>query len=341
VSAAVLVKAPAAHLGLVLAFAAFQKMGLRCVGTRLVWIGATITILPAALWYVHAHRYWIEFGNSLGISNEFHWLGLDILGDPHRWLNLIRLECTQVLGPFGALLAVIGIRRDSRSAGLIAAWLASAWLLDAAALRTTSEPWAFYYHVTSAAPAALLMGLGVAELQRFAPDGRMKRNLASFGFLLMVAGNLAFLGLFAVQRGRERFGDGSLAEARACAESYRAAIPPRGRIVFPGGEGIDESGRRIAYDASWMFYFTDRKGFTFPREEWSLETLESIRQRGGRYYFLSRNPAPKDEALTRAILARYPRLQECGEYWVLDLGEDSSSGSAETHRRIRAPSRAR
>ena len=378
---AMLVKATAAHLGIVVAFAVLWKHGVSAFRRRTVWIAAAIALLPPLLWYGWARYLWITYGNSLGISNEYHWFGPDLLTRPSYFLGLAKYEITQVLGLTGIVFLGLGLLSHGRKLPLVTVWLASVWLFYLVSLRTTSpEAWAFYYHSLSSAPACLLMGAGLTRLEATQPDSRIFRLIAwgtaaagvavailnpfrnlpaadllrttvagSFllaplafrlardrevpgtlrhrvatcvvpaTLLLLFTFDLGFLAAYDGQRHAERFGRGRFHRARDCADGFQAFIPEGEKIVFPGGRAFDEGGFPVAYDESWMFYFLHRKGFVFPQEEYDLGTLEEIAARGGRFLLFGKELQAASPQLASEILSRFPRLADCGDYFLLDL----------------------
>ena len=72
-----LAKATAAHIGLFFLVLLIQKFGFDFLKNLKVWLFGLISLLPAFLWYRHAKNLWLTYGNSLGVSNEYHWIGAD------------------------------------------------------------------------------------------------------------------------------------------------------------------------------------------------------------------------------------------------------------------------
>ncbi len=165
-AAAVLFKAPSAHLGLLFAPLVLARWGWQALARPSVWGFALTALLPAALWHFHAHSLWLSYGNSLGVSNESHWAGTALLTNPTLVRNIVRLDLQQVWLPVGLVLAALGLSRTDRGP---ARFVALAWLVAVGAYylvvaRTLSDDWADYYHVVAAAPVALLVGQGVRAL---------------------------------------------------------------------------------------------------------------------------------------------------------------------------------
>ncbi len=159
---AVLTKAPALHLGLLFALLVVRRHGLGAVAMPRLWAFAVVSVAGAALWYHHAYGLWTAYGNSLGVSNEYHWIGLDMLARPRFLLGLGKLELLHVWTPPAVVVVVLGlVRSPSRDAvRLAASWLACVGVYYLVAARTTSGIWGVYYHVVSVPGVALLVGAG-------------------------------------------------------------------------------------------------------------------------------------------------------------------------------------
>src|ERR1044072_3880683 len=63
-----LAKATAAHIGIFFAVLLLQKYGAGALRQTKVWLFGALTLLPAAVWYVHAKSLWKTYGSSLGVS---------------------------------------------------------------------------------------------------------------------------------------------------------------------------------------------------------------------------------------------------------------------------------
>jgi 4-amino-4-deoxy-L-arabinose transferase-like glycosyltransferase len=165
---AILGKATAAHVGLLFAILLVTRRGWKSLATPAVLGFAVLALVPGIIWYHHAHDFWVTYGNSLGVSNEDHWIGADVLRQPVFAVGLVTSELYFVWIPTGVILAAYGLAMapDSPAARLALPWYGAILVFYVATIRTTSAAWALYYHVFSAAPAALLVGLGVAELAR-------------------------------------------------------------------------------------------------------------------------------------------------------------------------------
>lgn len=163
---AILAKASAAHIGFLLLALLLDRRGLPALRDVRVWAFAAAALLPGILWYAHARGYFHQYGNSLGISSEDHWAGLDLLSNPKFALRIAALELFAVWTPAGALLAAAGVALRHRDYVVRVAlyWIVAAAIFYLAAARTTGDSWAAHYHVMTIMPVALLVGCGADAL---------------------------------------------------------------------------------------------------------------------------------------------------------------------------------
>jgi dolichyl-phosphate-mannose-protein mannosyltransferase len=66
---AILAKAPAACLGILFACVILSRFKTSAFARLEVWAGALAALVPAALWYGYAKRFYTLYGNSLGLSS--------------------------------------------------------------------------------------------------------------------------------------------------------------------------------------------------------------------------------------------------------------------------------
>ena len=163
---AILAKAPALHLGIVFALFTIWRRGWRAFGRPRLWAFAVAALVPPLLWYVHAHGFWITYGNSLGLSNHRHVVGLASLTNPHFVAGIASVERKYVWSSAGILAVtlalVLGVRLPGMKYGFL--WYAAVWAYYLIIAGTAADDWASYYHVVSVPPAALLIGATVAAV---------------------------------------------------------------------------------------------------------------------------------------------------------------------------------
>lgn len=178
---ALLAKASAANIELFFVLLIFfQRRRVLFSPRFLLLIGSSTGV--AALWYLHAHSFWLQYGNSLGVSNEHHLANMDLITRPAQLLRLLAIEIWFVWIVPGLAVAYWGLRnpRTSTTVRFTLLWLASIFLYYLAAEHTLAALWASYYHVVSVPVAAILFGCGVDMMVRKIRNG----GLAIVGSLL-------------------------------------------------------------------------------------------------------------------------------------------------------------
>ena len=159
---AILAKANAGHIGLCFVALLLADKGFGALKTRRVWAFAILSLLPATLWYKHANSLWLDYGNSLGVSNEYHWVGWDLFTDPTFITGILRQEVLNVWTPMGitALGFAVFFAKGRKELKYCLFWLIAVFVYYLLAARTTGEDWSVYYHVVSVPAVAILVGAG-------------------------------------------------------------------------------------------------------------------------------------------------------------------------------------
>jgi 4-amino-4-deoxy-L-arabinose transferase-like glycosyltransferase len=201
---AILAKANAAHLGILFAILILQRQGFSAVWKWRNWVFGAVALLPGLLWYRHAHQLWLTYGNSLGVSNETHWAGLDLFTNSSFIRGILANEIAYVWMPTGILILLIGfvIKPRARVWFIGVAWLASVFIFFLVAARTTGDSWAFYYHAVAVAPFALLVGQAIEGARNLSFGSNQVRwaGILLAALAVLVVGGYA-LGALAGHRG--------------------------------------------------------------------------------------------------------------------------------------------
>ncbi|HEX4947603.1 MAG TPA: glycosyltransferase family 39 protein [Blastocatellia bacterium] len=314
-AAAILAKATAAHIGLFFALLLLGKYGLAALGQLRLWLFAVGALLPGALWYRHAHQFWLQHGNSLGVSNEYHWAGLDLFTNPSFVLGIARSELLYVWMLTGVWLAGMALLWNWREKPVKygVGWFVATLVYYLIAARTTGDQWAAYYHIVSVPGAALLIGSGVEALRQLKLEGQWTRAWR-------IAGLASLFGIVALQA-RQIAVDARHWQAsplRACAASFAEIIPADDLLLVTGGVCRDE-GYPVAYNASFMLYWADRKGFNVCIGEQSLESVAGFIKRGAKYYLAAKSTFRQKKQLEEDLRRTYPVRAECDDYCLFQL----------------------
>ncbi len=180
---AILAKGTAVHIGWLYLAMWIGRDGVRGVFRSRAVLLAGASLAPGILWYLHARGYYLQYGNSLGISSEYHFAGLDLFTNRYFLTGIFQNQIQYVWTPAALPIVLLGLlrsRADRLDSGVrlaVSWWLATlAFFLFAA--RTCADDWAFYYHLISAPAAALLFGCGVASIAARNPE--IKFRLPAF-----------------------------------------------------------------------------------------------------------------------------------------------------------------
>ena len=103
----ILAKATAAHIGLFFGVMLLQKYGWETVKQKKIWLFGILSLLPGVLWYVHAKSLWKIYGNSLGVSNEYHWIGPDFFTNSYFIEGILHTEVFKVWMVFGLIVGTL------------------------------------------------------------------------------------------------------------------------------------------------------------------------------------------------------------------------------------------
>jgi hypothetical protein len=313
-AAAILIKAPAAHIGILFVGLLLWKKGIRALRRVDVWAFGLLALVPATAWYVHAHRLFLEFGNSLGVSNEYHWFGWDLIRSP-RYLfallaGLLRTEGVFVWTPLGAVFlgALFFLRRRSDVLRIILWWLFAIGVYYLASIRTVGDSWAAYYHVVAVPPAALTIGAVTAWFSR----RRYSSDLLRIERISIVVGLLCVFGFETFLVFRD-FHPRMCEPLYRCAGSFASSISEGELILVTGGPSKDGTGRPIAFNSSYFFYWLDRKGWNIPSDTASPEGVRDFARKGARFFIAERGSLARTPGLEKELRMSFPVIAECSE----------------------------
>ena len=317
-AAAILAKPSAAHIGVFFFLLVLVRKGWRGLLRPSVLAFGVLALVPAALWTVHAHGFWTRWGLSLGVSNECHWIGWDLIRRPQllarMGLRLLRLETAFVWTLPGILLAglILVFRRRAAAVRTAFLWLAAIGFYYLIIIRTAADDWAVYYHVVSILPAALLMGAAFAFLAEKIPPGRSLPRLA---IALLLAAVFPLLGLGVARDFHPR----QHVPLYQCAQAFRPHLSPGSLILATGGPSRDDTGKPVAYNASYFFYWLDRKGFNIPADRLALDEVAAFAGQGAKYFILEKDVLAARPAFLTELSSRYRLLAECDAAWLFAL----------------------
>jgi hypothetical protein len=325
-------KATAAHTGVFFAVLLLQKFGFKLFKQSKIWLFGAISLLPALLWYAHAKSLWKNYGNSLGVSNEYHWIGADFFTNSYFIKGILFSELSVVWVYCGLAVGVFAVFKGFHEKVIrqTLLWLASIFLMYLLAARTTADDWASYYHIFSIPPAALIFGFGAGKIAEIFGDlcnffGDFSASEKLRKSFLVFAAAFAVFAAFAFEAQRIR---ANLLEHRAtdenfvCAPKLKTLMPKEGLILVSGGQCFDADGYQTAYNASFMFYWLDRRGFNVCTEEQSIEKVREFAAKGAKYFAAQKTIVAEKPNFAAELKQNFPLAGECGEFYVFDLEEN-------------------
>lgn len=324
-----LAKAPSAHIGLFFGILLFERFGWSAFRRIEVYLFGLVTLVPALLWATHAKGLYSTYGNSLGVSNEHHWIGWDFFTDSEFMAGILRSEFFYVWAGFGVVALAFAVVRgySERPVRLSLLWLASVFVFYLLAARTTSQEWASYYHVFSIAPVSLLFGSSLARVRdhlRETADKFSLRPLAANIFraslaIVVVISVLASLAVEGVQARRALLNRRVPEPAFIWAEKVRPLLDRDGLIVVSGGNCHDKRGHQLAYNASYFFYWLERRGWNTCVERQSVAVIRSFAERGAEYFVAQHSMTRQTAGFDDAVRREYALLDETPEFSLYDL----------------------
>lgn len=113
------------------------------------------------------------------------------------------------------------------------------------------------------------------------------------------------------------------------AQAFKSAASEPGLIGASGGPCLDRRGAPQAHNASYMFYWMDRKGFNVCLEEQSASSLIELSRKGARYYIFEKPYVLQPRAgLETELRNTFSVMQETDVAILFDLSSVSMASYA-------------
>ncbi len=108
-------------------------------------------------------------------------------------------------------------------------------------------------------------------------------------------------------------------ELHVCAREMAPALRREGLIVASGANELDHTGLPVAFNASYMFYWLDRKGFVVSREAQSIERLKEYVGRGAHYFVAEKDAIAAKPGFESELRKTFRLVTECSVALTFDL----------------------
>ena len=306
---AILAKVPAAHVGILFACLCFQKFGTSVFRRREIWLFGVVSLGVPLAWYWHAHSLWLEYGNSLGISNEAYVrisTGNFLMTLWETLPGVISIQSAHIWMGAGLFFGMLGLRetRRSSSSRSLAYWFAALAAYFVITGRTTGENWAAYYHIVSTPLAAMLIGLGYHSANRT----HMLVTVRSVVCVVVVAAGLGFV----------------------AGEVNSGTIGPQSQIALVLGAAAAVAGTTFQFqNTQTTGWSTMRPGVLVPCRKLLLTSFLAVI--GAQMFVIQRDANPRDFAGTYEMAVAMSRHTNDGELIVV-----GGSSEVDQHGLLRA-----
>ncbi len=313
-SMALLAKLTAANLGIFFVWLIIARKGWKFLFKPSVLLLGFLIMSPSAIWYSYGRHFYVQFGNSLGLSNEYPWMGWDFFTSKEFILGIIKVEISNVWtlsGPPIVLLAMITTQvYKDKNFKLGIYWFTSVLLFYILTCRTTASDWAWYYHIFSPPSVSILLGASVVALYDkycFKTEREnipfSKTNLKRVSILVCTTFLFSFyilLGFrYLVKTKKSVY---HVSPFYACVKTLKKMIPENALILTNGSLAKDDKGYSLAVPIGFFFYWLDKKGYCISIEDLSEKNILAYRKLGVNYFVAEEQKlalVPKLEALLK------------------------------------------
>lgn len=252
-----------------------------------LWLGWGVVVGVIAAFLVHAHRLYVDYGNTFGVlsGGDSKLPALDVIATPKPWIGLARFTVIWGVGVLAipAAIFLAWRRKVPREAIALAAGAA---VLSLVALRYTSGLFGTHYHLPHVVLGAWLVAAAVAELERTRPRAmRATIAAAAVAAALLYARAVHFVHAQPAQ------------PETAVGHMLAAAAPPGALVVVRA--------RAPRIDPEWhtvnncedprVFYLSRTHGWVVANDEPGAARIAELRGRGATYYAHVNQMAPDAE----------------------------------------------
>ncbi len=313
VGLAILLKATALMIGLVLTPLLINRYGWKAFRSVQVWTAAAICLVPGILWYWHARNLYLDFGNTFGIfsGGDSKFGNMQFWTDPRFYMSLAWLEIQWVFAGAAILLFGTGLYWSVKEKKfLIIAGTTAVIIYFLALARYTGAWWAIHYHLYAVPFGALGIGFAIERLRQ--KDRYVLRILVPFAFLgAFILGSAFFYTRMVGEEGN-RLGRNLI----ACAVKVAELVPKGDKIVVSTIALSVEEGIPNNFEEPTIFFYADRYGWSLAADMHNPSKLDEYRKEGAKYFVV----------YNKDLLEANPALKVYLQEWSTQIGPGVESG---------------
>jgi len=288
---AILVKPTSIHIGFLFFFLLIQRYGWRAFTMPKIWIFGISSLLPGALWYIHARDLFLTYGSTFGVisggDSKFgnilaYWTSLKYYGD------LFDILVNRALTAPGAAIFLAGtfiyLRNRSQSVFLFGLIAYLIYCLIIPRYITIAE----YYNIYFVTYAAFGFGVGGAWIfEKFRMATRSSRLLIYKRAVLQVT-VIGLLLLFSrIMFGYFRDFSSVHDEPQiVCAIQARTLIPSSAKVIVSTTSSTLDEGVPNNYQEPTIFYVGNFTGWSLAADQHTPQQVEQYRTEGATYLIM-------------------------------------------------------
>ena len=96
-------------------------------------------------------------------------------------------------------------------------------------------------------------------------------------------------------------------------------MPKDGLILVSGSHCVDPDGYPVAYNASFMFYWLERRGFNICTEEQSVKKVREFAAQGAKYFVAQKTIVAQKPDFESELKQDFQLVAECDKFFVFDV----------------------
>jgi 4-amino-4-deoxy-L-arabinose transferase-like glycosyltransferase len=334
---AILVKLPALYVGIPIAYLFWTKYGRSSWRAPATWVAATLMLVPAALWYWHAHQLFVNYHNTFGILGAGYskFGSAALLAHSSFYTKTFARIVLYHLTPLGTLACLYGgyrlVRTPGPNARFLLVFIGSVCVY---ALVAAGGVWDGHYHylLPILPPLALTAGVGAIQLlSKLSPlMTRRSHRLRGVAEGLLA---VSFLANAAIAKhrfeNRDRMFDNWIWERKKQTGLRLKPLTRANSLLIVSDEQMDRLRPAQSMTPPDVFYFSDRRGWYLSLAWLSVERIEHLRSRGASYFVVSAQSIAtfksKHQAIFAYLSATYTKIMDDDAGVAFDLTKPATA----------------